>query len=92
MSSIKDGWTKAAHDRPLFHDSRDSASLPTPRDQGEGAKNTDRQGHEKAFERSERLDAEHKGVRVDPSDEKGIERDKPEWVEGSKYSTPKRHV
>ena len=49
MSKIHEGWTHAAHDRPLYHDARDNASLPTPRDQGESARGVDKEGHETKY-------------------------------------------
>ena len=94
MSKVHDGWTRAAHDKPLHHDARDNASLPTPRDQGEGASRTDRHGHEKKFEKSERLDEKDEakqvnassGIHVKPSATIGDR----EWTKGT--SRPKEHI
>jgi len=91
---IHDGWTRAAHDTPLYHDARDNASLPVPKDQGEGAGRSDRFEHEKKFQKSERLDAKDEAVHVNDSSDIHVKPSATQgdrvWTKGT--SKPKEHI
>ena len=90
-SKIHEGWTRAAHDKPLYHDVRDNASLPVPKDQGEGASRTDRFEHEKKYQKSEHLDEKDEAKQVNASSDIHVKPNATqgdrEWVKGT--SRPK---
>ena len=91
---IHDGWTKAHAHTPLRHDASDAKGLPVPSDQGEGASRTDRHGHEKKYEKSERLDDKDEAKQVNSSSDIHVKPNATqgdrEWTKGS--SKPKEHV
>ena len=102
---MHEGWTAAHAHTPLTHTAKDYEGLPTPRDQGEGAKHPDKEGfgeskyheahksREKKFHEAktheEREALRTEFAKEDEAKRPAVDPTSREWSKGNQ--TPKEH-